>query len=170
MTLWEKFYMWSLNTGRYIIIGTEIVVLACFFYKFKLDNDLATVKSDLDQNISVLQAHYSEVTEIRTYQNQIAAQTGIIAHQVKIHDLLAHTLSLIPGSISVSNIRMLTSTSIVIRGSVAGTSNTQLTTIQGFANTLRADNAYKNVSLTSVSTVPANNLTTFLITMNINTM
>ena len=35
----EKFLNWSLTFGRYIIIGTEIIVLVAFFSRFKLDRD-----------------------------------------------------------------------------------------------------------------------------------
>lgn len=50
----EKFLTWSLTFGRYIIIGTEIIVLIAFLSRFKLDRDLVDLNDQIRDKQNVL--------------------------------------------------------------------------------------------------------------------
>ena len=44
-----RFLKWSLSFGRYIIVGTEIIVLIAFFSRFKLDRQLTDLHEAINQ-------------------------------------------------------------------------------------------------------------------------
>ena len=51
-----KFLKWSLTYGRYIIIGTQIIVLLAFLSRFKLDQDLSDLHTKIDEKVNILEA------------------------------------------------------------------------------------------------------------------
>lgn len=76
-TLPEKFFSWMLTFGRFIIIGTELVVLIAFLSRFKFDRDLIDLHdkiqkeevivkslSTVEQKSRSLQARLSEISKI----------------------------------------------------------------------------------------------------------
>ena len=46
-----RFLEWALSYGRYIIIGTQIIVLLAFFSRFKLDQELSDLHERIDEKI-----------------------------------------------------------------------------------------------------------------------
>ena len=166
LSLWEKAYAWTLLIGRYVIIATELIVLLAFFYKFKLDNELANVKSDIDANIQVFKSSSQDDKDIRTYQSKIINQEFIYSHQKKLSAIIKHTTGLIPVNVNVSDITFNNS-SITINCSLPGTSATQLTIIQNIANVFKADPLYENVALNNVQTNSATNLINFDLSMSV---
>ena len=84
----EKFLSWVLNYGRFIIIGTEVIVLAAFLFRFKFDYELKGLSdeikrkkaiiesySDLEKNTRALQAH---LNTIKSLEKQSLLPTKII--------------------------------------------------------------------------------------------
>ena len=50
---------WALTYGRYIMIGTEIVVLLAFISRFSLDRKLTDLKEEIGQKQQILLANTS---------------------------------------------------------------------------------------------------------------
>ena len=76
-TFGKKFLKWSLTFGRYIIIGTEIIVLLSLVSRFKLDRDLIDLKDQIgeeqkilatlkpiEENVTRLQTRLAEIKKI----------------------------------------------------------------------------------------------------------
>lgn len=101
----EKIFRWILTYGRYIIIGTEIIVLLAFLARFKLDRDLKqasdAVKTkqeaiesfgELETQTRILQAHLATIKKLEGQTpptqilNALAALTpyDVIFSQLKI--------------------------------------------------------------------------------------
>lgn len=68
----EKFINWSLTYGRYIIIGTEIVVLIAFFSRFKLDRDFIDLKEQVGEKRAVLQTYARTEDTINSLQFRLS--------------------------------------------------------------------------------------------------
>lgn len=98
------FLNWVLSAGRYIIIGTEIIVLVAFLSRFKLDRDLIDLNdhveekqkilrslSPVEERVTQLQKRLSEIKKIDEGQG-----SGILA--------LPHIATLTPSEITYSNI------------------------------------------------------------------
>lgn len=60
-----KFIKWSLHWGKHIIIFTELIVIASFIYRFKLDRDLVNQKDDLQQKLQEIESYAALEKEIR---------------------------------------------------------------------------------------------------------
>ena len=167
LTFWEKFYIWALSIGRYIIIIVELIVLLAFLYKFKVDHDLANLQSDIKANIDVYNSETNNINKITTYQEQMSAQSQAMNNQQVAAPILQHTVSLVPSSISLGSLDLVTNTSIQITGRINGTGTDQLTTIQQLATTFKNDPDYTNVILSNVTTDSTSKVTTFNLTMDL---
>lgn len=66
-----KFLTWVLTYGRYIIIGTEIIVLLAFLSRFKLDRDLTDLHQSVAQKQAVILAAQDLESRVRTLQDRL---------------------------------------------------------------------------------------------------
>lgn len=53
--LTEKIVYFALNYLRYIIVITQLVVIAVFFYRFQIDQKIIDLKESVDQKKEILQ-------------------------------------------------------------------------------------------------------------------
>lgn len=63
---------WAVTYGRYIMIGTEIVVLLAFISRFSLDRKLTDLKEEVTQKQEIIQANISFERDVRTLQDKLA--------------------------------------------------------------------------------------------------
>lgn len=66
-----KFLIWILSYGRYIIIGTEIIVLTVFLSRFRLDRELTDLHESIAQKQAVIMAASDTEQKIRTIQENL---------------------------------------------------------------------------------------------------
>jgi Tfp pilus assembly protein PilN len=67
----DKFIQWSLTYGRYIIIGTEIIVLLAFLSRFKLDREYIDLKDEVVEKQKILTALAPVEKNVLQLQNRI---------------------------------------------------------------------------------------------------
>lgn len=67
----SKFLRWSLTYGRYIIIGTQIIVLLAFFSRFKLDQELSDLHTKIDEKVNIIETLSPIEQNTRKLQNKI---------------------------------------------------------------------------------------------------
>ncbi|MBL7159797.1 PilN domain-containing protein [Candidatus Microgenomates bacterium] len=67
-----RFLKWSLSFGRYIIVGTEIIVLIAFFSRFKLDRQLTDLHEAINQKEVIVQFNLDFENKSRNIQQQLA--------------------------------------------------------------------------------------------------
>ena len=67
----NKFLQWTLTFGRYIIVGTEIIVLVVFFSRFKLDRELVDLHEQIKQKEAIVKFNHEFEKKARTIQNQL---------------------------------------------------------------------------------------------------
>lgn len=67
----SKFLRWSLTYGRYIIIGTQIIVLLAFFSRFKLDQELSDLHTRIDEKANIIETLSPVEQNTRKLQNKI---------------------------------------------------------------------------------------------------
>ena len=133
----EKVLNWALTFGRYIIIGTEIVVLVVFLSRFKLDRDRIDLKDSItekqkilatlapiNQNVTRLQTRLSEIKRIEEGQGTATAA-------------LPNRAPLTPTSITYKSI-IATGDKLTIIGNTLGTAD-----ISQFVASLKASPIFK---------------------------
>lgn len=95
---------WALTYGRYIMIGTEIVVLLAFISRFSLDRKLTDLKEEISQKQAILEANASLEGDIRLLQDTLGKIKQTISHQSAPLDILTTLASLLPADVYVGTL------------------------------------------------------------------
>jgi len=69
--LGQRIFQWTIKTGKIIIMIVEFLVLAIFFSRFKLNQDLIKLKKDIDFSAQVLNVYQKDETNLRNAQQKI---------------------------------------------------------------------------------------------------
>ncbi|MBI3577480.1 PilN domain-containing protein [Candidatus Gottesmanbacteria bacterium] len=97
---------WALSYGRYIMIGTEIVVLLAFISRFSLDRKLTDLKEEIDQKQAILTANASLEQNIRGVGDQIAKIKAIMANQAKPANTFSLVATLLPNDTYLNSLEI----------------------------------------------------------------
>lgn len=166
MGLKERFYYWALTIGKYIIIVTELVVVACFFVRIAIDTQLQLVRSSIGDSISHIKSIYPDVLTAQQYQQQVKDQKQIFDLQPKRYDIVKHTFDVVDKTsnrIIITDINFLDNT-VSIVASIKGAGSPENGIVQSLANNFKGDSRYTDVILNNV----VNNTTTINFNMNMN--
>lgn len=93
---YSRIFTWAVTYGRYIMIGTEIVVLLAFVSRFSLDRKLTDLKEEIAQKQAIIQVNQSFESDIRSLQFQLAKIKDLFADQGKPWDLFTRIQSYLP--------------------------------------------------------------------------
>ncbi|MCL4360262.1 hypothetical protein M1555_03360 [Patescibacteria group bacterium] len=99
-----RLVLWALTYGRYIMIGTEIVVLLAFISRFSLDRKLTDLKDEIDQKQAILTANKPLETEIQDVDSRLTAIKSLTAGQSAPVDLLSLLASILPSDVRLKSI------------------------------------------------------------------
>lgn len=69
---------WAVTYGRYIMIGTEIIVLMAFISRFSLDRKLTDLNDEVSQKQAIIDANRDFETEFRTLQDALTTLQTIL--------------------------------------------------------------------------------------------
>lgn len=72
---------WAISYGRYIMIGTEIIVLLAFISRFSLDRKLTDLREEIAQKQIILEANQDFEKEFKHLQVSIERVKGLLAGQ-----------------------------------------------------------------------------------------
>ncbi|KKU88775.1 hypothetical protein A3A64_01775 [Candidatus Gottesmanbacteria bacterium RIFCSPLOWO2_01_FULL_48_11] len=87
---------WAITYGRYIMIGTEIVVLLAFISRFSLDRKLTDLKEEISQKQAIIQVNLPFETEIKNLQQQLTHVKTLLKDQAKPLDTFNRLQSYLP--------------------------------------------------------------------------
>jgi Tfp pilus assembly protein PilN len=90
---------WAVTYGRYIMIGTEIVVLLAFISRFSLDRKLTDLKEEISQKQDIIQANLLFERDIRRLQDKLGKIQKLTASTVTPLDTLQFFQSIIPNGV-----------------------------------------------------------------------
>lgn len=97
---------WALTYGRYIMIGTEIVVLLAFISRFSLDRKLTDLKEDISQKQAILEANLGFERDITHIQEELTVIRGITLDQQKPLDIIKLIQSIVPQNVSLESLKI----------------------------------------------------------------
>lgn len=112
---------WALTYGRYIMIGTEIIVLLAFISRFSLDRKLTDLKEEISQKQAILEANVSLERDIRLLQDQIAKMKQITSTQPTPINIVTLLGSLLPPDVYIDTLDL--SSGRVVVSATAGETN-----------------------------------------------
>lgn len=156
-----KFLTWSLTYGRYIIIGTEIIVLLAFLSRFKLDRDLTDLHQSINQKQAIILGARDLELEVRSLQDHLAIIKKLGEKRGLPSKLLSTFEGLTPSDVTLTGFSLdaskITLTAVTL-------SNESFTT---FLNNLSASAHFSDISLDSVGKAKSGEGIEFKISMTL---
>lgn len=137
----EKFLEWSLTFGRYIIIGTEIIVLVAFLSRFKFDRDLIDLNDKVKERQKVLESYKPVEENVLRLQKRLTTIAALEANQGSGILALPDIASITPPQITYQNI-LVSQDKVTIVGQAIETAD-----ISTFVATLKASTIFKKETI-----------------------
>lgn len=146
-TFAERFVYWLLTFGRYIIIGTELVVFAVFISRFQLDTKLSDLNDAIRNEEAIVQSLEDDEKAARSLQIRLSEikRLDSLQKDMSPRDVLSLISSFTPQTVSFDRLSLEGET-ITIHG--VSISNTGFSV---FIQNLRTESSLRNVSITGVS-------------------
>jgi Tfp pilus assembly protein PilN len=95
---------WAITYGRYIMIGTEIVVLLAFISRFSLDRKLTDLKEEVTQKQDIIEANLSFENDVRLLQNKLASIKTLSVLPINPFEILSLFQSLLPSGVYLQSL------------------------------------------------------------------
>jgi len=152
---------WSLSTGRYIVVFTEMIVILTFLSRFTLDRKL----TDLNETILKQQAVVESFGDLEPKVRNIQKKTEFIRQfnsRVKVLDLLDFLDANTPETITLDKLSVRADSF-----SLESVAYSPLV-LNTFVNTLRGDPRFSDVSLGQISTTEKESGISFSISAQFN--
>ncbi|HWA52234.1 MAG TPA: PilN domain-containing protein [Patescibacteria group bacterium] len=152
---------WVLTTFRYIVIATEMIVMAAFLSRFVLDAKSSQLIDDINQKKTIVSSYSIFENKFRQTQSQIALFATYNVASNNLSPILDEISGKIPSDI------ILTETNI--NGSkleLTGTTQNQ-NDISLFLQSLNSGTNFTSAAVTSVNAKEGNPDLTFMITATI---
>lgn len=108
-----KFLKWALSVGRYIVIFTELIVLAAFFSRFYFDRKLSDLHEEIAQKQAIVESARDLELEARRIQSRLYQSKIILASDIPSNSILSNLAQITPTDI-IYNTVYITATSVVI--------------------------------------------------------
>jgi hypothetical protein len=137
---------WAVTYGRYIMIGTEIIVLLAFISRFSLDRQLTDLREEIAQKQLILKANQEFENEFVQTQTTIAKIRTQLATQSNAYDAYTSIASVLPVDVRFLSYEYLNNGKIDI-SFVAGTEAGFNTVLQS----IKSNKKLSNIELSDVS-------------------
>lgn len=141
---WEKFLNWILTYGRYIVIGTEIIVLVAFILRFKLDRDLKVLSDEAKAKQTMIESFGDLENQTQTLQAYLATIKKLQGQNPSYAEILTSLASLTPYDVIFNQVRVSSS-----QVSISATA-LSLGGFSSFVESLKRSKEFKNISLERV--------------------
>lgn len=141
---------WSVTYGRYIMIGTEIIVLLAFISRFSLDRKLTDLKEETMQKQLIVEANQGFEKDVRKLQEQLDKIKNLMKDQDRPLATLTLIQSLLPSDVYLESFEL--NKDKLTAKAVAGTTS-------GFSQLLAGLSAAKEISQIEIGEVKKNALT-----------
>ena len=139
-----KMVYFALHYLRYILVLTQIVVIAVFFYRFKIDQEVIDLRDELKQKEEIVQVSDPLLKEAQRVDLKSREIKDVLIRQEASQQMLTYFLSVFPNNMRVTRIDMSEKGFEFI----GITSEPQI--IKIFLDKLNADKAFKTIELGSI--------------------
>lgn len=148
--IYVRFIKWLLSYGRFIVIAVELVVIAAFVARFKLDGDLSDLNQKINNQIPFINSLVSDELLIRRGQAKLAHIKTTFEQTPLWTNLLKNISSEVPSNIILNtlNVEKNTAGAWQFRMSGESTSNNDLALM---LSGLKRNPAILNPSLAALS-------------------
>jgi Tfp pilus assembly protein PilN len=151
---------WSLTSGRYIIILTEMVVIVAFLSRFKLDKDLIDLTETIEGQKAILESSSTIETTFRKTQSRLNEAGRILKIQPHPSVILSNLINQTPLGIYFDSVAISTQKNEITLQGNADSENSLGT----FIKSLKHNGNWTSVNLTNVASRD-NQVVTFSLTI-----
>jgi len=132
---------WAVTYGRYIMIGTEIVVLLAFISRFSLDRKLTDLNDEISQKQDIIQANADFEQQFRNVQSQLTKIKELSGKPNPMLEALSTIQQILPADVRLDSLDIAPDklTANAIAGSSDGFS--------AFISNLQSTGVFKNVDI-----------------------
>lgn len=95
---------WAVTYGRYIMIGTEIIVLLAFISRFSLDRKLTDLKEEVVQKQDIIEANLSFEKDVRLLQDKLAKIKTLTNQPINHYETLLLFQSKLPQGVYLKSV------------------------------------------------------------------
>jgi Tfp pilus assembly protein PilN len=139
---------WAVTYGRYIMIGTEVVVLLAFISRFSLDRKLTDLNDEIAQKQAIIEANVDFEKEFRRVQNQITTIRELVSAPTPMTGALDTVQSLLPPDVRLDSLDIAPDK--LTANAVAGTAGGFSTLLSN----LQTARSFKNVDIGDIKRDP----------------
>ncbi len=101
---------WAVTYGRYIMIGTEIVVLLAFISRFSLDRKLTDLKEEVTQKQDIIEANLPFEKDVRDLQDRLGKAKVLINQPINPLNALIFFQSILPQGVYLKSYDLIKNT------------------------------------------------------------
>lgn len=143
---------WAVTYGRYIMIGTEVVVLLAFISRFSLDRKLTDLNDEISQKQDIILANQDFETQFRVVQSQILKIQSLEKTPTPMTDALNAVQILLPPDVHLSSLNI--EPDKLTANAIAGTS----IGFSSLINNLQSTTLFKSVDIGDIHRDPINGI------------
>jgi|CXWK01.1.fsa_nt_gi hypothetical protein len=146
----ERFLKWLITYGRFIVILVEIIVVGAFLARFKLDADLDTLKTKINQDLPYVEGLEPDEALIKQTQTKLGLIDKTYLNSDKWQETIIELSGQIPQSIVFTGLALeeKDETSVAFRIGATTSSNSDLGI---FLNNLRKMENFREINLASIA-------------------
>lgn len=112
---------WAVTYGRYIMIGTEIIVLLAFISRFSLDRKLTDLNDEIYQKQAIITANSEFEAEFRKLQDTVSKIQTLLASPATTVTALTTVQELLPADVRLESLEITNQK--VVANVIAATTN-----------------------------------------------
>ncbi len=141
---YDRILYFSLHYLRYILVITQLMVIAVFFIKFSVDQQIVDLKESIDQKTEIISVSQPLLSEAKSAHNKIDFVKGVIDKQTNFTSAFDYLTSVFPDKFFLTNLSYEQG-SILMQGVSLDAS-----VVQSFLARLKEDKKFKVIELTSL--------------------
>lgn len=139
-----RFLTWTLTTGRYLVVFTELIVIIAFLSRFWFDRTLTDLRESRVKKEGVVDSFQQVSIDFLRVQAQLNAIRNILSQQYGVSDRLAIIQTRTPSGIEYEAMS-ISSESAVLKGFASSSNALSL-----FLSSLQGETSFDRVSVRSL--------------------
>lgn len=101
-----KFMRWLLSYGRFIAIFVEVIVIASFIARFKLDADLTNLKTKINNQVPILESLTNDENTIKVTQLKLTTLQQTYNSNPQWQKILSQLTNLMPIGVRLHSLNL----------------------------------------------------------------
>lgn len=98
-----KFLHWSISTGRWIVVFTDLVVICAFLSRFYFDTKLANLYDEIKQGQTIIEANSAFEKSFRFLQKKVVLVENLLGKKFDVEKQADLISAVLPGDVILTS-------------------------------------------------------------------